>query len=79
MNPANNPQGGAAKNGPTACLNSLAKFQAKYHGGSVQNIKFTPRMFREDREKIKMLFQTYFDKGVAKAKRNCSFLSFTAS
>lgn len=63
MNPANNPQGGAAKNGPTACLNSLAKFQAKYHGGSVQNIKFTPRMFREDREKIKMLFQTYFDKG----------------
>ena len=32
-------------------------------GGSVQNIKFTPRMFREDREKIKMLFQTYFDKG----------------
>lgn len=33
MNPANNPQGGAAKNGPTACLNSLAKFNAKYHGG----------------------------------------------
>lgn len=63
MNPANNPQGGAAKSGPTACLNSLSKFKAKYHGGSVQNIKFTPRMFNEDREKIKWLIQTYFQNG----------------
>lgn len=63
MNPANNPQGGAAKSGPTAVLNSLSKFQAKYHGGSVQNIKFTPRMFMKDREKIKYLFKTYFAKG----------------
>ena len=63
MNPANNPQGGASKEGSTACLNSLAKFKAKYHGGSVQNIKFTPRMFNEDREKIKILFDTYFKKG----------------
>ena len=63
MNPANNPQGGAAKSGPTAVLNSLAKFKAKYHGGSVQNIKFTPRMMCEDREKVKILFDTYFKKG----------------
>ena len=63
MNPANNPQGGAAKSGPTACLNSLATFQAKYHGGSVQNMKFTPRMFQQDRDKIKILFDTYFKKG----------------
>lgn len=63
LNPANNPQGGAAKNGPTACLNSLSRFKAKYHGGSVQNIKFTPRMFNKDRKKIKMLFDTYFKKG----------------
>ncbi len=63
MNPANNPQGGAAKSGPTACLNSLAKFKAKYHGGSVQNIKFTPRMFNEDRQKIKYLIKTYFQNG----------------
>lgn len=63
MNPANNPQGGAAKSGPTAVLNSLAKFKAKYHGGSVQNIKFTPRMMHEDKEKVKMLFKTYFKKG----------------
>uniref|UniRef100_UPI002610977D pyruvate formate lyase family protein n=1 Tax=Faecalibaculum rodentium TaxID=1702221 RepID=UPI002610977D len=63
MNPANNPQGGAATSGPTAVLNSLSRFDAKYHGGSVQNIKFTPRMMHEDKEKVKILFDTYFRKG----------------
>ncbi|MEG0506963.1 MAG: pyruvate formate lyase family protein [Longicatena sp.] len=63
MNPANNPQGGAAISGPSAVLNSLCLFKAKYHGGSVQNIKFTPRMFNKDREKIKCLFTTYFKNG----------------
>lgn len=63
MNPANNPQGGADTNGPTALLNSLSKFEAKYHGGSVQNIKFTPNMFNKNREQIKHLFNTYFNKG----------------
>ncbi len=63
MNPANNPQGGAAKNGPTAVMNSLSRFKAKYHGGSVQNMKFTPRMMAEDSEKIKALFRTYFKRG----------------
>ena len=62
-NPANNPQGGAAKNGPTATLNSLCKFNAKYHGGSVQNIKFTPRMMKDESIKVKSLFKTYFNKG----------------
>lgn len=63
MNPANNPQGGAAKEGPTAVLNSLSKFNAKYHGGSVQNMKFTPRMMHEDKEKVKAMFDTYFENG----------------
>ena len=63
MNPANNPQGFAATSGPTAVLNSLSRFKAKYHGGSVQNIKFTPRMMHEDEEKVKLLFKTYFEKG----------------
>lgn len=71
MNPANNPQGGAAKNGPTACLNSLAKFNAKYHGGSVQNMKFTPRMMHEDKEKVKILFDTYFKKGGCQLMVTC--------
>ncbi len=63
MNPANNPQGFAATSGPTAVLNSLSKFKAKYHGGSVQNIKFTPRMMHEDAQKVMLLFKTYFEKG----------------
>lgn len=63
MNPANNPQGGADKSGPTAMLNSLSKFDARYHGGSVQNIKFSPAMFRENRQIIKQLMKTYFKKG----------------
>lgn len=63
MNPANNPQGGAAKNGPTGMLNSLVKFNPKYHAGSVQNIKFTPNMFNGHRDIIKSLLHTYFRKG----------------
>jgi pyruvate-formate lyase len=63
MNPANNPQGGADRSGPTAMLNSLVKFDPKYHAGSVQNIKFTPRMFNENRPVINALFKTYFKKG----------------
>ena len=63
MNPANNPQGGADKSGPTAMLNSLSKFDARYHAGSVQNIKFSKDMFRNKREVIECLFHTYFKKG----------------
>lgn len=63
MNPANNPQGGADVNGPTAMLNSLAKFRAKYHGGSVQNIKFEKTMFNENKELIRKLFEVYFKRG----------------
>lgn len=63
LNPANNPQGGAATSGPTAMLNSLSKFDARYHAGSVQNIKFTPRMFNQDRKKVRMAFDTYFRRG----------------
>jgi len=63
MNPANNPQGGANKSGPTAMLNSLSKFQAKYHGGSVQNMKFTPTLFNGCRDKVKAMLDTYFARG----------------
>ncbi|MGN1340070.1 MAG: pyruvate formate lyase family protein [Oscillospiraceae bacterium] len=63
MNPANNPQGGADKNGPTAMLNSLCRFDAKYHAGSVQNIKFSAGMFNNNRDLIEAMFKTYFKKG----------------
>lgn len=60
MNPANNPQGGADQSGPTAMLNSIAKFDPKYHAGSVQNIKFSPSLFQNNRQFIKALLKTYF-------------------
>ena len=63
MNPANNPQGGANVSGPTALLNSLSRFDAKYHAGSVQNIKFGRSLFNNRREIIKALFRTYFKRG----------------
>ncbi len=63
MNPANNPQGGADRSGPTALLNSLRKFDPKYHAGSVQNIKFEKSMFRNHIPVIETLFRTYFHKG----------------
>ena len=63
MNPANNPQGGADKSGPTALLNSLCRFDAKYHAGSVQNIKFSSAMFRKHRPLIESMFKIYFRKG----------------
>ena len=63
MNPANNPQGGADKGGPTALLNSLATFDAKYHAGSVQNIRFSRSMLNENKALIEQLFKVYFDKG----------------
>lgn len=63
MNPANNPQGGANRNGPTAMLNSLSKFDASLHGGSVQNMKFTPNFFNGRRDLVKQLFRVYFARG----------------
>ena len=71
MNPANNPVGGAAKNGPTACMNSLAKFDARYHAGSVQNMKFTPRMMKEDEVKVRAMWKTYFKKGGCQLMVTC--------
>jgi pyruvate-formate lyase len=59
MNPANNPQGGADKNGPTAMLNSLCRFSPKYHAGSVQNIKFSKSMFNNNRQIIKATPHNY--------------------
>ena len=71
MNPANNPAGGAAKNGPTACLNSLVRFDARYHGGSVQNMRFTPRMMKEDEQKVRAMWRVYFKKGGCQLMVTC--------
>lgn len=63
LNPSNNPQGGADKNGPTAMLNSLVKLPVRFQVGSVQNIKFQKNFFNENKELLKKLFKAYFKKG----------------
>jgi pyruvate-formate lyase len=63
MSNGNNPQSGADVNGPTAMLNSLSKIRADLHAGSVQNIKFSRKMFNHERTKVEALFKTYFKKG----------------
>lgn len=63
MSNANNPQSGADINGPTAMLNSLSKIRADINAGTVQNIKFSRRMFTQEKIKIQALFKTYFKKG----------------
>lgn len=63
MNPANNPQGGADQNGPTAMLNSLVKLDPRLHAGSVQNIKFSPGLLQNNRAAVKALLQAYFHNG----------------
>ncbi|MBB5182823.1 pyruvate formate lyase family protein [Catenisphaera adipataccumulans] len=63
MNPANNPQGGADKGSPTQLLNSLSTFDARYHAGSVQNIKFSKPMFNQNKKLIEQMFKVYFRKG----------------
>ena len=63
MNPANNPQSGAARSGPTAMLKSLTRFDPALHAGSVQNIKLTPQAFSDHPGKVRALFDTYFGLG----------------
>lgn len=63
MSNANNPQSGADKNGPTAMLNSLLKLEAKYHAGSVQNIKFSKGLFNSRRPLVEALMHSYFERG----------------
>lgn len=62
LNPSNNPQGGADKKGPTAVLKSISKIDSRFHLGSVQNIKFQTDFFKNNMDKIKLLFKTYFDR-----------------
>ncbi len=67
MNPANNPVGGADKNGVTAFLNSLVKPRTDIHAGAVQNMKFSKEMFTHYRDKLEILLMTYWKKGGAQA------------
>ncbi|MEK7399374.1 MAG: pyruvate formate lyase family protein [Candidatus Poribacteria bacterium] len=58
------PTQGRDLNGPTAVFNSVAKIpQILAQSAYVLNIKFTPAIVRNDKDKVISLFKTYFSKG----------------
>jgi len=68
---ANNPTGGADKNGITAFLNSLVKPSTYIHAGAVQNMTYSKKMFGQYRPKLEALLKTYWEKGGAQCMINC--------
>lgn len=60
---ANNPAGGTDKNGLTAMLNSLVKLDTRIHAGAVQNMKFSPSLFQEQRPLLEAALNIYFRRG----------------
>jgi pyruvate-formate lyase len=63
MYPGNNPVGGMDQNGPTAFLNSLLKPDPSIHAGAVQNMKFSRKLFLEQRNILEALLRAYFKQG----------------
>ncbi|MFW5991608.1 MAG: glycine radical domain-containing protein [Halanaerobiaceae bacterium] len=63
----NGPTNGNDKNGITALLNSMVKPSPLIHAGAVQNMKFSKKIFNDNREKLKSLLKTYFEKGGTQA------------
>lgn len=63
MSNANAPSIGADKNGITALLNSMAKFDASKHVGVINNIRFTKELFSSSIDKIELLLKTFYENG----------------
>lgn len=63
MNNGNAPSGGMDKEGVTAMLNSIVKPSTYIHAGAVQNMKFSKKMFTDNRAELKALLKTYFENG----------------
>lgn len=54
---------GMDKEGMTALMQSLVKLDTSIHAGANTNLKFSPALFNDQREKFKMLLETYFELG----------------
>jgi trans-4-hydroxy-L-proline dehydratase len=59
------PVQGASRKGPTAVIRSLAKMDHERTGGTLLNLKFTPRLLEgeEGIERLTQLIRTYFEMG----------------
>lgn len=67
MNNGNTPSAGSDKEGVTAFLNSIVIPSTEIHAGAVQNMKFSKQLFTNNRNELKSLLKTYFEKGGAQA------------
>lgn len=63
MSNGNAPSIGADKNGITALLNSMAKFDNSKHAGVINNVRFSREMFTENMDKVSLLLQTFYENG----------------
>ncbi|MFO7958930.1 MAG: pyruvate formate lyase family protein [Candidatus Brocadiia bacterium] len=63
----NGPTAGNDRNGVTAFLTSIAKPDPTIHAGYVHNMKFSKKLFRDDRPKLDALLKTYFRGGGTQA------------
>jgi len=59
----NGPSIGADKNGITALLNSMAKFDASKHVGVINNIRLTKQLFNESMPQVKALLTAFYEHG----------------
>lgn len=64
---ANNPWSGNDKKGLTAMLNSMVKLKPDIHAGAVQNMKFSPELFRNEGNLVRSVLKTYFGNGGTQA------------
>lgn len=56
----NGPSIGADKNGITALLNSMSRFDPSLHAGVINNVRFSKEMFASSFDKIKMVLRTFY-------------------
>ncbi len=67
----NGPTAGFDRSGVTAFLNSIVKPDPRMHAGYVHNMKFSKRMFRRSRPKLRALLNAYFASGGTQAMITC--------
>ncbi|WP_099205581.1 pyruvate formate lyase family protein [Scatolibacter rhodanostii] len=60
---ANSASIGADKNGITALLNSMSKFDNNVHVGVINNVRFTKELFASSYEKVKAVLRTFYENG----------------
>lgn len=60
---ANGASIGADKNGITALLNSMSKFDSSKHVGVINNIRFTKELFTGSQAKVEMLLKAFYETG----------------